>query len=163
MDVDGDGDGDENDWETTYYHICTLAAHTGRFELLKALRERGCRWYGRAVIRELARHGDLEMLRWAREHGCAWDERVCVKAAKGGHLHVLRWAIENGCPHDESEFMGRMPRELLIALAWHGLTQSPGAHPRTGIRRRAKAAQPVPQLGEVAETKGGDRMDEEEE
>jgi len=48
----------------------------------------------------IARGGGLEVLKHVRELGCRWDEDTCRGAAGGGHLEVLKWARANGCEWD---------------------------------------------------------------
>eukprot|EP00611_Tribonema_gayanum_P016827 TRINITY_DN2925_c0_g1_i1.p1 TRINITY_DN2925_c0_g1~~TRINITY_DN2925_c0_g1_i1.p1 ORF type:complete len:420 (+),score=73.24 TRINITY_DN2925_c0_g1_i1:195-1454(+) len=80
---------------------CSLAAESGRLDVLRWVRGIGCPWSG-DFYPAAARGGNVHVLAYAHENGCPLLESrsLCTtgdRAAAGGHLDVLRWLQDHGC------------------------------------------------------------------
>ena len=102
--------------------ICANAASGGHLEILRWLREVGCRWGATSYF--AAGGGHLAVLKWLRERNCSWDASTCRAATVGGHLAVLRWAREHGCEWNEIDIRAVAAvaghKEVLNRLDEHG-------------------------------------------
>ena len=66
--------------------------------VLKWLRSKGCP-FGDRVCSHAAMTGNFRMLRWAIEQGCPWrEEELCPYAACGGTLEMIQWLRSQDVP-----------------------------------------------------------------
>ncbi|KXZ45305.1 hypothetical protein GPECTOR_56g401 [Gonium pectorale] len=56
------------------------------------------------LFRAAAAWGSVELLAWLRERGCRWGGRAFSAAAESGCKAALEWLAERGCPMDYSAF-----------------------------------------------------------
>jgi hypothetical protein len=116
--------------ENEEYWTCSWAAHGGKLDVLKWLRDNNFRWnemttsqaavgnhfevlkyvidngcpFDELTFANAAKHkgkSSIETLSWLRRIGCPWDEYTCSTAASSGNLEALQWLRENGCPWSE--------------------------------------------------------------
>jgi len=64
-----------------YENVCSNAALSGQFEVLKWARENSCPWNTQTCT-NAARSGNIELFKWARKNNCPWDVCTCAYAAK---------------------------------------------------------------------------------
>ena len=98
-------------------NVCAYAAMSGRLDMLRWLRVKGCPW-DESTCSLAARSGHLEVLCWAHDNGCPWNAETCSSAAFGGHLGIIRWARDNGCPWDEMTCLGAAEGGHYEILRW---------------------------------------------
>ncbi|KXZ51168.1 hypothetical protein GPECTOR_13g655 [Gonium pectorale] len=97
------------------------AAHGGRLEALKTLREHGCPLDARAVMRRAAVGGQLPVLVWAVEElgASVQDQWMGPTTSRFCDLEALQWLQQRGCRLDVAEVcLGAARRGDLPALAW---------------------------------------------
>ena len=90
----------ENRWYNIKNRLCSYTAANGYLEILKWVRENGCRLDSRTCT-DAAENGHINVLKWARSNNCDWNKDTCANAAYNGHLEIIKWARRNGCVWDE--------------------------------------------------------------
>jgi hypothetical protein len=72
-------------------HGCALC---NNLRVMQFLRAEGCSW-DELVCSAAAESGSFEMLRWAREHGCPWfDDDILQMAASSGNTALTAWVMQ---------------------------------------------------------------------
>ncbi|GFR44361.1 hypothetical protein Agub_g5582 [Astrephomene gubernaculifera] len=70
------------------------------------------------VFDSAAESGRLELLRWLRGRGCGWGQSTFAKAVQAGCEETLEWLVEEGCPMqtDGAPFLGAARHGDLLTL-----------------------------------------------
>lgn len=79
--------------------ICDDLAMYGMLDILKSFDEKGILpELDEETTESAALGGHLEILKWLKERGCKWNSLAYSGAVDKGFLEVAEWLKENGCP-----------------------------------------------------------------
>jgi hypothetical protein len=102
--------------------LCDAAAFYGKLQLLQWLRECGCQWDERNVLRNAVGSGRLDMLKWLQEATVPWSnglkKSLLWTAGHRSYLEVVQWLHAQGTPWPKKLYGTAEYSNKPVAVCW---------------------------------------------